>query len=68
MAEITLESLAGELAEVRREIAILKAKDATKPLQAWRASIGMFDTDPAFMEQVIAEGRAIREAERTALG
>jgi hypothetical protein len=60
MPEITLESLAARLAAVERQLA---EKTAAPRPKDWRRTVGMFDDDPEFKE-VIAEGRAIREAER----
>ncbi len=61
MPEITLESLAARLAAVERQLAERTA--APPRAKDWRRTVGMFDDDPGF-EDVIAEGRAIREAER----
>lgn len=61
MPELTLESLAARVAELERQVA--EQKKGT-PFNNWRRSVGMFDTDPEFMRQVIAEGRAIRKTER----
>ena len=62
MSEITLENLAARLAAVEKTLAEHSAAAVRK--KDWRRSVGMFDDDPDFMQEVIAEGRAIREAGR----
>jgi hypothetical protein len=64
MPELTMEALAARLAVVERELAELKSGHA--PKNGWRQVVGMFDEDPEFMQQVIAEGAAIRQADREA--
>lgn len=66
MPEVTLEGLAARLAVVEQELAELKSNEKPRPKNAWRSMVGMFDQDPEFMRQVIAEGQAIRDAERAA--
>lgn len=66
MAELTPEAFAAiekRLEAVEKQLAALTA---TKPPRKkdWRRAVGMFDADPEFMRQVIAEGQAIREAAR----
>lgn len=55
MPELTLEALAKRLESLE------KKKDAPD----WRSVVGLFDDDPGFAD-VIAEGKAIREADREA--
>jgi hypothetical protein len=64
MAELTLESLAKRIEALEKKIAEQTPPPA--PNQAWLKVVGMFDDDPEFLEQVIVEGNAIREAERKA--
>jgi hypothetical protein len=66
MSDMSMESFAARLEAVERKIARLEAKGPTKPKNAWRRRVGMFDADPEVMRDIIAEGRAIREAERAA--
>jgi len=63
MPEVTLDTLTARLAEVELELATLKGEKAPSK-NGWRKYIGIFDDDPDFMRQVIAEGQAIREAGR----
>jgi hypothetical protein len=58
---ITLESLAARVAALERQLA-----GQHEPKKDWRSVVGMFDDDPGFMETVVAETLAIREAERAA--
>lgn len=60
MAELTLESLAKRVEDLERQVAS-QAKPA--PRNDWLEVAGMF-RDSDYHYQVIAEGRAIREAER----
>ncbi|VTR91507.1 unnamed protein product [Gemmata massiliana] len=64
MTELTLESLAKRVETLEK----LAAEQRAAPVvnMDWLKVVGMFDSDPAFMQQVIAEGQAIREAERHA--
>jgi len=62
-AEPTLAEVLARLAKVEARLDQLTDERAKKD---WRRTIGMFDGDPAFMREVIAEGAAIREAERLA--
>jgi hypothetical protein len=55
--ELTLEALAKRLEELERRIA------APAPANDWRRVVGMFD-DSEIMPRVIAEGQAIRQADR----
>ena len=55
MPEPTLQELAARLAALEKKQA---APD-------WRSVVGLFDDDPGFAD-VIAEGKAIREADREA--
>jgi len=64
MPEITLEALAARLDAVERKLAEHEGAAARK--KDWRRTVGMFDDDPDFRREVIAEGQAIREAEREA--
>ena len=61
MAEPTMEEVVERLATLERKVDELAAERAQTD---WRSTVGLFDDDPAFMRQVIAEGAAIREAER----
>ena len=63
MPEITLESLAARLAAVERQLAEQKA--APTRTKDWRRVVGMFDSDPGFLD-VIREAEAIREADQAA--
>ena len=65
MPEITLESLAARVAALEKILTEQKAAQPGKR-KDWRLSVGMFDDDPDFVREVIAEGQAIREAEREA--
>lgn len=64
MAEVTLESLARRVEALEKALAEQRTQHASK--KDWRSVVGMFDDDPEFMREVIAEGRAWREAERKA--
>ena len=64
MREITLESLARRIEALEKALAEQRSQNT--PKKDWRSTVGMFDDDPEFMEQVIAEGAAWREAERKA--
>ena len=72
MPELTLESLADQLAArkkqlVDRVVALekqLAEHNAKAPSKAWLETVGMFDDDPDFDREVLAEARAIREAAR----
>ena len=64
MEELTLESLAKRVEALEKKLAERTAPPT--PNQAWLKVVGMFDDDPEFMQQVIVEGQAIREAERKA--
>ena len=59
--ELTLESLAKRVEELERKLAD-RQPAAEKD---WRRVVGMFD-DSDFMPQVIAEGNALRQADRAA--
>jgi hypothetical protein len=63
MAELTLESLAKRVEALEKQLA---EQTPTPKKLDWLKVVGMFDDDPEFMQQVIAEGSAIREAERNA--
>jgi len=56
MPELTLEALA-------KRVEALEKKQAPPP--DWRSVVGLFDNDPGFAD-VIAEGKAIRDADREA--
>lgn len=66
------EQTAEALAELTRRVEALERQAAQQAVarqprkKDWRRVVGMFDADPEFMLQVIAEGQAIREAERRA--
>ena len=59
----TFEALAARVASLERTVATLAG--VIPPTRDWRSVVGMFD-DSDFMPNVIAEGQAIREAERKA--
>lgn len=61
MGELTLESLAKRVDELERKI----AGQPPQPAKDWRRVVGMFD-DSEVMPKVIAEGQAIRQADREA--
>ena len=62
MQTLTLEALAQRLEVVEKQVAQLSEPQRAKD---WRRVVGMFDGSE-FMKQVIAEGRAIRQADREA--
>src|SRR5437667_1332262 len=64
MAELTLESLAKRVEALEKELSEVRTEKSGK--KDWRSVVGMFDDDPEFMQDVLAEAQAIREAERTA--
>ena len=64
MPEITLEMLAARLDAVEKKLAEKVAESVRK--KDWRRTVGMFDDDPDFKQEVLAEGQAIREANREA--
>jgi hypothetical protein len=64
MTELTLESLAARLEAVEKKLAAQFGPPCEK--QDWRKVVGMFDGDPEFFASVVAEGQAIREADRKA--
>ena len=66
MPEITLESLAARLEAVEKQLSERKADSNALRKKDWRRTVGMFDDDPDFLREVIAEGQAIRQAEREA--
>jgi len=59
--ELTLESLAKRVDELERKLSGRQPPTATD----WRRVVGMFD-DSEVMATVIAEGQAIRQADRDA--
>ena len=61
MQELTLEALAARIEALEKRV----AKESA-PAKDWRSVVGMFDADPEFMQQVLAEVAAAREAERQA--
>ena len=58
-SELTLESLARRVDELERRL----AERQPPPVKDWRRVVGLFD-DSEVMPKVIAEGQAIREADR----
>jgi hypothetical protein len=60
MSDLTLESLAQRLEVLEREFARLAT---VAPKKDWRKVVGLFEGSE-FMRQVIAEGQAIRQADR----
>ena len=64
MSEMSLESLAKRVEALEKKLSEHQAAAAV-PAKDWRSVVGMFDGSEA-MKQVIAEGHAIREAEREA--
>lgn len=63
MDEVTLESLAARVAALEAQLA---ARPAGPGPDDWWSAVGMF-ADSEFHEQVVAEGAAIRQAERDAI-
>jgi hypothetical protein len=59
MSDLTLESLAKRVEALEKKMG---QKDV--PRKDWRSVVGIFDDDPEFMQKVLAEAEAIREAER----
>jgi len=62
MAELTLESLAARVQALEAEVAEQKRQK-----KDWRRVVGMF-SGSEFMQEVDAEGAAIRQAERDTIG
>ena len=62
MAETTLESLVKRIEAIEAQ---LVERASSKP-EDWRSVVGIFDDDPEFMQQVLADVLAQREAERVA--
>jgi hypothetical protein len=65
MPELTLENLAARIEALERLLAGRNADGQLIRKKDWRRVVGMFDNDPGFAD-VIAEGKAFREAEREA--
>ncbi|MBY0513560.1 MAG: hypothetical protein K2P78_06570 [Gemmataceae bacterium] len=61
MPEVTLEDLAKRVEALEKKLAAQEA-----PKKDWRSVVGIFDDDPEFMQHVLAEVQAAREAERQA--
>lgn len=61
MAELTLEVLAARIEALEKKLA-----EKPVPPTDWRSVVGFFDDDAEFMEQVLAEAAAAREADRQA--
>jgi hypothetical protein len=61
MNELTLENLAKRVEALEK-----KFGQQEFPKKDWRSVVGMFDDDPEFIQQVLMEAEAIREAERKA--
>lgn len=61
-SELSLESLARRVDELER----LVGNRQSTPRKDWRSVVGMFD-DSEVMVQIIAEGQAIRQADRQAV-
>jgi hypothetical protein len=61
MTELTLEALAKRVEALEKK---LGQQEVHK--KDWRSVVGMFDDDPEFIQQVLAEAEAIRETERKA--
>lgn len=61
MNELTLQDLAKRVEALERKLA---EREPGSP--DWRRSVGMFDDDPEFIRQVVAEASAQREDERAA--
>jgi uncharacterized protein HemX len=57
----TLETLTKRVESLEQQVGKLKGSGA----KDWRRAVGMF-ADSEFIQQVIAEGRAIRDADRQA--
>lgn len=68
MPELTLESLAARVAELEREMAVLKSQSPSviAPTRDWRSVVGMFHGSE-FMRLVDEEVAALRAAEQQAL-
>ena len=64
MAEVTLEALARRVEELERKLAA-REEPRERKRPDWE-KLGELFTDPEMMQQIIAEGVAIREAERQA--
>jgi hypothetical protein len=65
MPEPTLAEIVQRLEAIERRLA--DQAPAQQPRKKdWRRVVGMFDDDPEFMREVIAEVEAAREAERQA--
>jgi hypothetical protein len=66
--ELTLESLAARVAELERELAVLKAKPPAviPPTRDWRSVVGMFE-ESEFSRAMDAEIAAMRAAEQQTL-
>ena len=61
MAEATLEE---RVATLERLVArLIHTSERTARKKDWRRTIGMFDDDP-IMQEIIAEGRRLREEDR----
>lgn len=66
MAELSLEALAARIAAVEQKLAEQSPAPPAARKKDWRKVVGLFDDDPEFVEAVVVEGRAIREADRAA--
>lgn len=64
MPEQTLETVIKRVEALEKRLAEMDTQQV--PKKDWRSAVGMFDDDPEFMQQVLAEAQAIREAERKA--
>ena len=61
MTEQKLDALEKRVVALEKKLA-----EREPPTKDWRSNVGMFDDEPEFMQQVIAEALALRETERVA--
>ena len=65
MAEATLEERVATLEQL--VATLLRTTVKAAPHKDWRRTVGMFDGDP-IMQEIIAEGRRLRETDRQQAG
>ncbi len=61
MAEGTLEERVATLERLMAKL--MRITEQAERTKDWRRTVGMFDSDP-IMQEIIAEGRRLREADR----